>query len=110
MYFIYLSQNFFVIIFQMDTVLHSCGIADCVASSYGGRNRKCAAKFATWLLRENESKNVNERYRGQPEVGMISGLADLSDGLIYEVTYCYHMPLPVYLRVALHMSHLYCCL
>ena len=85
----------------MDTVLHSCGIADCVASAYGGRNRKCAAKFATWLLKENENENGNGnsigRLSDESEVGMESGsgsgsgsgLDDLSDGLIYEVPLCY---------------------
>ncbi len=76
----------------MDTVLHSCGIADCVASAYGGRNRKCAAKFATWLLKENENKNAMGRFSDHSEIGMKSGrgLDDLSDGLIYEVVQlCY---------------------
>ena len=75
----------------MDTVLHSCGIADCVASAYGGRNRKCAAKFATWLLKENENKNAVGRHSDQSEIGMNSGIGmdNLSDGLIYEVLSCH---------------------
>ena len=69
----------------MDTVLHSCGIADCVASAYGGRNRKCAAKFATWLLKENEIEDINKRSEDKYEMRMKNGLGDLSDGLTYEV-------------------------
>ena len=69
----------------MDTVLQSCGIADCVASSYGGRNRKCAAKFATWLLKENENEDENERSKNQSEIRTKNGLGDLSDALTYEV-------------------------
>jgi glycerol-3-phosphate dehydrogenase len=69
----------------MDTVLQSCGIADCVASSYGGRNRKCAAKFATWLLKENEIEDINKRSEDKFEMRMKNGLGDLSDGLTYEV-------------------------
>jgi glycerol-3-phosphate dehydrogenase len=69
----------------MDTVLQSCGIADCVASSYGGRNRKCAAKFATWLLKENEIEDINKRSEDKSEMRMKNGLGDLSDGLTYEV-------------------------
>ena len=44
----------------MDTILQSCGLADCVASSYGGRNRKCAAQFALWLLEEHSAENSEE--------------------------------------------------
>ena len=40
----------------METVLQSCGLADCVASSYGGRNRKCAAEYAHWLLSEEREQ------------------------------------------------------
>ena len=69
----------------MDTVLQSCGIADCVASSYGGRNRKCAAKFATWLLKENEIEDIDKRSEDKFEMRMKNGLGDLSDGLTYEV-------------------------
>jgi glycerol-3-phosphate dehydrogenase (NAD+) len=39
--------------FNRDIILQSCGLADCIASSYGGRNRKCAAEFATWLLNDS---------------------------------------------------------
>lgn len=30
----------------METILQSCGVADVVATSFGGRNRLCAAEFA----------------------------------------------------------------
>ena len=46
----YFSSSCFF--YQLSTILQSCGLADCVASSYGGRNRKCSAEFASWLLSE----------------------------------------------------------
>ena len=36
---------------QFETVLQSCGVADAVATSYGGRNRLVSAEFARQLLR-----------------------------------------------------------
>ena len=95
----------------MDTVLHSCGIADCVASAYGGRNRKCAAKFATWLLKENENKNAMGRFRDQSEIemksGSGSGLDDLSDGLIYEVLSCYAIIFTPHLLYFAKVKHIH---
>jgi glycerol-3-phosphate dehydrogenase (NAD+) len=32
--------------FKVETLLLSCGVADVVATSLGGRNRRCAAEFA----------------------------------------------------------------
>jgi hypothetical protein len=51
----------------METILQSCGLADCVASSYGGRNRKCAAQFALWLLDENNADGPNDLSNGSLE-------------------------------------------
>ena len=36
--------------FELKTVLHSCGVADTIATSMGGRNRLCAEEFAKKLL------------------------------------------------------------
>eukprot|EP00596_Hydrurales_sp_CCMP1899_P008621 CAMPEP_0119034876 /NCGR_PEP_ID=MMETSP1177-20130426/1900_1 /TAXON_ID=2985 /ORGANISM="Ochromonas sp, Strain CCMP1899" /LENGTH=367 /DNA_ID=CAMNT_0006992677 /DNA_START=274 /DNA_END=1377 /DNA_ORIENTATION=- len=47
--------------FNRDIILQSCGLADCVASSYGGRNRKCAAEFATWLLNDSLAGTDKDR-------------------------------------------------
>jgi glycerol-3-phosphate dehydrogenase len=51
----------------METLLQSCGLADCVASSYGGRNRKCAAQFALWLLDEQSPERSDELSDGDLE-------------------------------------------
>lgn len=37
--------------YKPHTLLGACGVADLVATSYSGRNRKCAAEFATYRLR-----------------------------------------------------------
>jgi len=36
--------------YKMETMLRSCGVADLVASSYGGRNRLCAVEFTKRCL------------------------------------------------------------
>jgi len=39
----------------------SCGLADCVASSMGGRNRKCSEEYATWLLNDNLEDTMGDK-------------------------------------------------
>lgn len=44
---------------QRDTVLESCGIADVIATSFAGRNRKCAEVFARRLLEVHHGEGGN---------------------------------------------------
>ena len=61
----------FYFLYQLSTILQSCGLSDCVASSYGGRNRKCSAEFASWLLSERMglgSLEIHETHDGSEEM------------------------------------------
>ena len=40
----------------MDTLFKSCGIADLIASSNGGRNRLCSATFAKRIILQSNDK------------------------------------------------------
>jgi glycerol-3-phosphate dehydrogenase (NAD+) len=55
---------------SLETILSSCGFGDVVASSYGGRNRKCAEAFAKTgkTFAELEAEMLN----GQKLAGIVS--------------------------------------
>ena len=73
--FLFISFYFFSFL-KLSTILQSCGLADCVASSYGGRNRKCSEKLALWLLSErmdlestvSKSLEMKTSYDGSEEM------------------------------------------
>lgn len=53
---------------QLETLSLSCGIADLVATCYGGRNRKCAEEFARRVLDgghtlDRDSDSLHELWR-----------------------------------------------
>ena len=45
--------------FELETVLQSCGVADIIATSFGGRNRLCAEEYAKRLL-DHERQNYHQ--------------------------------------------------
>eukprot|EP01041_Mallomonas_annulata_P004718 gene4718-9362_t len=47
----------FVPSFQLETIFNSCGVADVIASCYGGRNRRCAKEFAERCIRGDLEAN-----------------------------------------------------
>lgn len=46
-----LCRLYFPSDFKWETILESCGVADLVASAYGGRNSRCSQEFARRVLR-----------------------------------------------------------
>ena len=40
---------------QLETILQSCGVGDVIASSVGGRNRKCSEAFVSRIIKERIS-------------------------------------------------------
>lgn len=65
--------------FQMQTLLRSCGVADVVASSYGGRNRLCAREFATRRLLQKSPVNWDDIKRDLLDGQELEGLATCRD-------------------------------
>lgn len=45
--------------FDIDVILQSCGVGDVIATSFGGRNRKCAEEFVSRLLHKEDSEISN---------------------------------------------------
>jgi len=65
--------------FQEQTLLRSCGVADVVASSYGGRNRLCAKEFATRRLQQKQPVNWDDLKRELLDGQELEGLATCQD-------------------------------
>lgn len=53
----YLVIDFFCGTMQESTLLMSCGVADLIATCYGGRNHKCGMAFAQRLLQSTGSSS-----------------------------------------------------
>eukprot|EP01040_Poterioochromonas_malhamensis_P011369 gene11369-12392_t len=60
--------------YKPDTLLLSCGVADVIATSYGGRNRLCSAEFTRrYLLHHDQRGGGDEEEGGGSEEGSGSG-------------------------------------
>ena len=66
--------------FSFSTILESCGIADVIATSFGGRNRKCAAEYAR--LRK---EGISDPSWDDIEAGILNGQKMQGLGTLDEV-------------------------
>ena len=55
------------------TFMEACGVADVIASSYGGRTRKCAEAFARHHLQRSSSSNATSKTWAQLEEELLDG-------------------------------------
>jgi glycerol-3-phosphate dehydrogenase (NAD+) len=62
--------------FDVRTIFSSCGIADVIASSIGGRNRKCSEQFVKEYQTPSEINNIfmNEETKERKELNTIEAI------------------------------------
>lgn len=77
--------------FNFETILSSCGVADVIATCFGGRNRKCAEEFARRMVLIGESNIGRERASAlweEIESEILKGQKLQGLGTCYEVITC----------------------
>lgn len=70
--------------FQPTTILESCGVADVIATSYGGRNRKCSEEF---IRRKKAGGGAGSDW-ASIEAALLGGMKMQGLGTLEEVMEC----------------------
>ena len=88
-HFYFYFHNDFHFYFQPNVILQSCGIADVIASSLGGRNHKCAEEFIVRLKDKSLQNNFNcEALWTEVENELLNGQKLQGLQTCYEVVEC----------------------